>query len=91
MAFNSKSKFDDKSNFGGVVDIEVELASALGELKKTKKKNIQLKEQLLRAEKGMYHFDNEYFNLQKVKIEEVVKLKDILVQKLKEKHQSHGK
>ena len=69
----------------GMVDFEGELISDLDELKKVRKKNRKLKEQLQHAEDGMYNLDNEDFVYQKEKLEEAIKSKDNLALLLEEK------
>ena len=63
-----------------MVDHEEKLISTLKELKKTRNKNKELKEQLLRVEEGMYNYNNEYSNILKVKLEDDVNVNDNLVQ-----------
>jgi len=62
----------------GVVDLEGELISDLDELKKARRKNKKLKEQLQHTKEGMYKFDNEEFAYQKENLEETMKSKDSL-------------
>lgn len=91
MAFRTNTKkqsivdSEEEEEEAGIVDLEEELISALDELKKARKKNKQLKEELQRAEEGMYNSNNEEFSYEKEKLEEAIKRKYSLILLLEEK------
>lgn len=77
-ADSKKKKFSDYEEEEGVVDLEGELIGALNELKKARKKNRKLKEQLFCVEDGMYNSDNEEFFIKEKKFERPLKVKQLI-------------
>jgi hypothetical protein len=93
MEMETQKETIESNEEEGEVYIEVELIRVVSELKRERKKNKSLKEELIKLKEGSQNpkKNSEEVSLLKIKVKEVEKRENILTSHLKEKYEDLNK